>query len=192
MRRIYVYVQICVMVILSGCVGETVVLDTVAQSSIELSTDESDIVSEVEEKDIYVHVCGEVGNPDVYKIQSGMRVIDAVNMAGGLTENAASSKVNLARLLEDGERLYIPSIDEVEGCEEFFEQSVSEPNNDKININTASKEELMSLNGIGEKRAEDIISYREQHGRYGSIEDIKNVNGIKEALFEKIKDKIRV
>ena len=131
---------------------------------------------------IYVHVCGEIQNPGVYELGVGSRVYEAIEAAGGLTEDAATEGINQAKLLEDGQQLLIPSIHQMEV-----------PVDDgKININQASKEELMTLSGIGEAKADAIIRYREAHGGFQSPEELMEIEGIKEGVFQKVKDQIKV
>lgn len=137
----------------------------------------------------YVYVCGEVLNPGVYELDSNQRVIDAIKLAGGTLEDANLEALNLATLVKDGEKIYIPSINDLE-----FETNPSGAASvsSKININTATKDQLMTLPGIGESRALAIIAYRDDKGKFISIEDIKNVSGIKDAAYNKIKDLICV
>lgn len=156
-------------------------------------------VSETEAMDpaFVVHVCGEVVNPGIYELPAGSRIYEAVKAAGGFTENAEEESVNLASPIEDGVQIRIYSKDEAEtlaaGAAPFdgFEAS-GEGKEPVVNLNTASKEELMTLSGIGESRAEDIIRYREENGGFQNIEDIMKVSGIKDAAFQKIKDRITV
>lgn len=144
-----------------------------------------------------VHVCGEVANPGIYELPAGSRIYEAVKAAGGFTENASEESVNLASPIEDGVQIRIYSKDEAEtlaaGAAPFdgFEAS-GEGKEPVVNLNTATKEELMTLSGIGESRAEDIIRYREENGGFQNIEDIMKVSGIKDAAFQKIKDRITV
>ena len=155
---------------------------------------------------VYVYICGAVVNEGVYKLPSDSRVVDAVNKAGGMNEDACQGFVNLAEKLSDGEKIYIPTAEEIEsedirvGINSFesisssenssSEDSVSEDG--RVNINRATKQELMTLSGIGESKAEDIISYREASGGFNSIQELTNVNGIGTATFDKLKDKIKV
>lgn len=156
-------------------------------------------VSETEAMDpaFVVHVCGEVVNPGIYELPAGSRIYEAVKAAGGFTENAEEESVNLASPIEDGVQIRIYSKDEAEtlaaGAAPFdgFEAS-GEGKEPVVNLNTATKEELMTLSGIGESRAEDIIRYREENGGFQNIEDIMKVSGIKDAAFQKIKDRITV
>ena len=162
-------------------------------------TEKAAAVSETEAMDpaFVVHVCGEVVNPGIYELPAGSRIYEAVKAAGGFTENAEEESVNLASPIEDGVQIRIYSKDEAEtlaaGAAPFdgFEAS-GEGKEPVVNLNTATKEELMTLSGIGESRAEDIIRYREENGGFQNIEDIMKVSGIKDAAFQKIKDRITV
>lgn len=138
---------------------------------------------------LLVHVCGAVCCPGVYELSDGDRVLDAVKAAGGFSEDAAQDALNLAQEVEDGSRIRIPTESEAESGSQAFWPSEDDG---KINLNTAGTSELTSLSGIGESRAEDILSYRQEHGPFQSIEEIKNVPGIKDTIFEKIKDDITV
>lgn len=141
----------------------------------------------------YVHICGEVKNPGVYELWDYQRVFQAVELAGGFTENAVTEYLNLAEIVQDGMKLVVPSVDELNSGQytgaALGKTGTASP---KVNINQASKEQLMTLKGIGESRAEDIIAFREERGRFETIEDIMKVPGIKEAAFSKIKDDITV
>lgn len=134
----------------------------------------------------YVHICGEVVSPGVYELEEGSRVFQAVEQAGGLTEQAAADSLNMAESVRDGMKILVPNREEVK--DQF--KKVGE--NHQVNINTAGKEELMTLKGIGESKAQDIIRFRETRGSFQSIEEIKKISGIKEAAFQKIKDDITV
>ena len=144
------------------------------------------------EKTIYVYVCGQVVTPGVYELPEGSRVYDIFALAGGFTDVAATDYWNQARVLSDGEMIYVPSKEEV--INHTFEGAESGRTNEsnKVNINTASKEELMSLPGIGETKALAILAYRQENGPFSSIEEIKKVEGIKEAVFSKIKVYIEI
>lgn len=155
-----------------------------------------DEMAESGEKDetVFVYVCGAVNAPGVYELASDARVYEAITLAGGVRDDAASEALNQARLVTDGERIYIPTLEELEkGIVDGIEPEVTgtdSKNEGKININTASKEELKTLPGIGDAKADSIISYRESNGGFQSIEDLMNVEGIKEGVFNKIKDNI--
>ncbi len=165
------------------------------------------VQNEMEEAlaEMVVHVSGQVVNPGVVRLQEGARIIDAIEMAGGVTEEADLEKVNLAYLLEDAQKVYIPSKKEktesayvLEGSgEEAFllnEGGKSSKKEEKlmININTAKEEELEKLDGIGSSIATRIVNYRKENGKFNSIEEIKNVSGIGESKFNKIKNYIYV
>lgn len=140
---------------------------------------------------IYVDVCGEVENPGVYRLSEGSRVYEAVALAGGMTPEAAAEAVNQASVLLDGQQLRIPSSEEWE-ADGAAGLTARETDSGLVNLNGATAEELMTLPGIGESKAADIIAYRESAGPFLRIEDIMNVSGIKEAVFNRIKDRITV
>ena len=143
---------------------------------------------------LYVYICGEVINPGVYEMNCQERVCTLIQRAGGLTEHADLKAVNQAQLLEDGQMVYIPSAEEARGllADVTEGSSGSGQTEGKINLNSASREQLMTLPGIGEGKAGNIISYREEHGKFQSIEDLMKVDGIKEGTYEKLKDRITV
>lgn len=138
------------------------------------------------QKHIYVYVCGEVESSGVIECVEGTRIYEVVDMCGGYKESADLKAVNLAEEVKDGDKIYIPSENE------SYAESVADTKQQLININKASKEQLVTLPGIGESRAADIIKYRQEYGSFKSIEDIKNVSGIKDAAYNKIKDYICV
>ena len=144
--------------------------------------------SEAQDTMIRVYVCGAVANPGVVEIPQGSRVEDALKAAGGFGAEAGREAVNLADWVSDGQKLYFPK--EGEALEEIAAEAESAPG--LVNINTADVAALCTLPGIGESRAQDIISYREANGGFGACEDIMKVSGIKTAAYEKIKDKITV
>lgn len=158
----------------------------------ERETETSDEEQETEKKIIYVYVCGQVEKPGVYTLLEGSRIYDVFELAGGLTEEADADYWNQARLLKDGEMIYVPSKGEV--TEHLFEQDITGKTNesDKVNINTASKEELMTLPGIGETKALAILAYRQENGPFSSLEELKQVEGIKDAVFSKVKGHIEI
>ena len=148
-------------------------------------------ISQAEEKEleeiIKVYITGAIKSPGVYKAEPGDRVEDIVNKAGGLLEDADIININLAAKISDEETIYIPK----NGEQEDAKINTSNKSN-LININTASKDELCTLTGIGSSRADDIISYRDANGGFKSIDELMNVPGIKDKTFNKIKDKITV
>lgn len=155
-------------------------------------------VENSEKSGVYVYICGEVINPGVYELSGDSRIYEAVDAAGGFTENAARECVNLASKVSDGMQITIYNREEAASL-----QADSAPVGENagksgtsgsglVNLNTATKEELMTLKGIGESKAEDIIRYREKSGGFKKIEDIMKISGIKENGFQKIKDSITV
>lgn len=154
-------------------------------------TEEKEAVLPEAEEGIYVHICGAVRTPGVYAMPEGSRFVDAVNAAGGLTEEADAGAVNLAEAAEDGVQIYIPSLRERQ--EAGMSGTGAQARRDgKVNLNQAGADELCTLPGIGESRADEIIRYREANGGFETIEEIMKVTGIKQGLFEKIKEKIYV
>lgn len=151
-------------------------------------------VPEDEKNQIVIHVCGNVNMPGVYTVKEGTRVVDAIAAAGGFHELAAVDYVNQALILNDGQQIYIPSQEEVQkgAVKELALTLPSTAFLGKVNINHATKEELLSLPGIGEAKAERIIAYRKEHNGFQTIEDILQISGIKEAVYNKVKDRITV
>lgn len=150
---------------------------------------------------IIVHITGAINKQGIVELKQGSRIADAIEKAGGSLETADLDKVNLAYVLEDGQKVYIPKIgDEIEVFEYITEGSgnnVIIDDEDKrddtqININKASQTELELLPGIGPSIALKIIEYREENGKFDNIEDIKNVTGIGDSKYNNIKDKICV
>lgn len=190
---------------LSGCGSDHVsyepagVTDGTDAQVTEQQTDESSATSE-NTGYVYVYVCGAVKQEGVYRLSEGSRINDALILAGGLTEDAASGVLNLAEPVQDGQKLYFPTKDELadqqnalrDGAYTDSQIDSSGEQSQKIDINTADKEQLMTLSGIGEAKAESIIRYRAEHGNFAQIEDITNVDGIGESLFQKIKEYIYV
>jgi general secretion pathway protein K len=139
-----------------------------------------------EEEEITIHIIGEVKYPGIVILKTGQRIIDAIDAAGGETEEADLNKINLAQLLSDGDKIYVPSINDNE-IEEYKDTT---SRSSTVNINTATLEELTSLPGIGESTAQRIIDYRKQNGKFKTIDDLKNVSGIGEGKFNNLKEKI--
>ena len=173
----------------------------------------------IEEKIYYfVDIKGAVNNPNVYKVEENSRVIDVINLAGGLKENADTSIINLSKKVEDEMFIFIYTVEELQKYKEQkilisdikkeIEQDIiidennnaldqeitntEKTENKLININTATKEEFLTINGIGDAKAESIVKYREENGNFKSIDDIKNVSGIGDSLFESIKKYITI
>lgn len=150
-----------------------------------------EIESEEENKEVMVHISGAVKNPGIIKLDSSKRVVDALEMAGGATDEADLDRINLAARLHDEEKIYIPKIGEAPKNEmaSLMSSGSSGKASEKININTADSTELQKIPGVGAKTAEKIINYRLQNP-FSSIEDIKNVDGIGDKKFESMKDYI--
>lgn len=192
--------MICALLLFIGCASEmpefmdvqSVVDDTDRQEDTiqqEISAIEEAAEDEKSES-VIVHICGAVVNPGVYELPPGSRIVDAVDKAGGLSVDADESYVNLAAVPNDGEQIFIPTIEE----SVIMKQTRQETgvSSGKVNINTADKALLCTLPGIGDTRAADIIAYRQEHGNFSTIEDIMQVSGIKEGSFQKIKEMIVV
>ena len=134
--------------------------------------------------DIIVYICGAVNSPGIVELPEGSRANDAVAAAGGFADDADTASVNLAKVLKDQEQIFVSSVSR--GGEE------NGPADKRISVNEASKEELMTLPGIGEQKAKRIIEYREEHGRFLKLEDLKKVEGIGDALYNRIKEHLRI
>lgn len=149
-----------------------------------------------EEKMIYVDVSGEVNEPGLYALIEGSRVNDAIIIAGGVTNEADLTEVNLAYILTDAMKVTIPKkVKEVKKIKPVVSKNINIVSEDtvlngKVNINTATKEQLKTLSGIGDSTADKIIKYREENGNFSNVEDIKKVSGIGESKYNKIAEKI--
>lgn len=166
---------------------------------LEVSNEEINVTNSIEEQNaqIVIHITGEVINQGIVKLEEGARVIDAIQAAGGATKEANLSKINLACLLEDGMKLYIPSVNDKQEEEQILSSSIDGKSENtkqvlRVNINTATSEELQKLPGIGEAMASRIITYRKEKGKFSRLEDLKNVSGIGEAKFNNIKNYIYI
>ncbi|MBE3128101.1 MAG: helix-hairpin-helix domain-containing protein [Actinobacteria bacterium] len=164
-----------------------------------ISSDTSDTKSgeNTETSVIKVYICGHIKTPGVYDIGKGSRLVDLVSLAGGATEDACLEAINLAQILADSQKFYIPSLDEIKNGVPNDSTSTDMVNpesfqNKVININFASLSELVLLPGIGNVIAQNIIDYRNKYGQFKSKEELKNVKGIGEKKFEEIKDFISV
>lgn len=174
------------------------------ENSIEVTT-KSEVASNNQEKsvanstnkNIFVEIKGEVVRPDVYEISEGSIIRDLINKAGGLTSEANIDKINRADKLKANQLIIIPNKNDSLNVGSNIgtgdiSNSVQANEDNIININTATLEELQKISGIGEVKAKGIIQYREQNGGFNSIEEIKNIDGIGEKTFEKMKDQIKV
>lgn len=187
--------------------------DSIEEASDALAdnTEKTENIETDDSQSFVVYVSGYVNNPGVYELSAGSRVIDAIDAAGGYSKEAYDNYLNLASLIADGQMIYVPSEEEIESGS--IERGVasgadgsgaggvtggngggnggnSSDSGTLVNINQASKEELMTLPGIGESKADKIIAYREANGRFNSPEGIMEISGIKDGLYNKIKDKI--
>lgn len=195
--RKYIACAVCMMMLfLAGCSADPDVIlkgekiSETTEEGISLSEAEP-IASGQEETGIYVYICGAVCNPGVYELPLGSRVYQLVDAAGGMSEDADKQGVNLAETVADGQMVRIPFCTETES-QPMETTPVGISADGKVNINTASVEQLMSLSGIGETKAKQIITYREENGAFPDIEAIMQVSGIGEGTYEKIKDSITV
>lgn len=220
-KKFIIFIISCLFLSLfSGCAdNEMILTDTSSEVTSESDSENNDTESteasdsgDTEETEalqnadtyIYVFVCGAVQAEGVYELPFDARADEALSAAGGFTEDAATSAVNLAATLTDGQQLYFPTEEEAASgqWQETDGSSSSSSTGEttdggasgdgKVNINTADKDELMTLSGVGEVKAESIISYREANGSFTSTEDIMNVSGIGESLYQKIKDSITI
>ena len=181
--------------LISGCGQESgeelkeISLEETQKEKEESSAEEKKVEDKEPKKEtkIFVYLCGAVGKPGVYEVGSDDRLYEVIAMAGGLTAEAAQDAVNQARVVVDGEQIYIPTKEEMQRQAEG-----TKPQDGKVNLNTATKEELMTLSGVGESRADSIIAYREENGRFQNTEELMQIRGIKEGLYNKIKDNITV
>lgn len=157
-------------------------------------TSKTAAATEQKKEQLAVYVCGAVNQPGVYELTEGARVVDALNAAGGCRSDAALEYWNQAEYVEDGQKLYVPTVKEAEQLktETVKEQEETKDASGRININQADLTELMTLPGIGEAKAQAIIEYRTEHGRFNSIEELKNISGIKDGVYNKVKDSITV
>lgn len=174
--------------------------DNVVEENIIIEKVEDEKEKIVEETKIKVYVAGEVVNPGIVELGEDSRICDAIEKVGGVTENANLTQINLAGFLEDGQKLYIPNENEIkditvveqnEGVASVVNDEGSNSNL-KININKASEEKLQEIPGVGPSMAQKIVSYRKENGKFNSIEELKNVKGIGDKKFEKMKEYISI
>lgn len=195
---------------------ETKQEDTLADLPKDTDIKEDKVTGAKKEERYFVHICGAVKKPGVYEVSQETRIFEVVSIAGGFTKEADEDYINQAVSIEDGQQIYIPTKAEVkrekageagdtkdasgklgQASDKLSQASGRQGqaqndagNTDKININSATKEELCTLPGIGEAKAGSIIEYRTSHGGFQSIEELKEIDGIKDAVFNKIKDRI--
>lgn len=170
----------------------------------EMHGNETGNIESLEPERICVHIGGCVLNPGICYLEQGARVADAVEAAGGMSEDAAVDAINLAKVLSDGEQIIVQSKDglaqqqaaattaDSTGADNASQSQAAQTSSGKININTASVSELQTISGIGQSKAEKIIAYREKSGPFKSVDDLINVSGIGEKTLESIKEYICV
>ena len=172
-------------------IEEELSMDSNEPGSLELEENPEEEENPQEEENLVVDVKGAIKSPGVYEMKLGDRVIDVIEQAGGLHENADSNNINFAMKLVDEMVLYIPIV----GEEKIIESTVGDVQNQddgKVNLNKASEEELQTLTGVGPAKASAIIEYRDQNGGFKKVEEIMEISGIGEKTFEKFKDQITV
>ena len=208
MKRVIWLLAVSVIVFISGC-GQSPDVTVFREQSTAEENDSEDatgdgsvtVLQNDKESFMEVYICGAVKSPGVYELPEGSIVDDALKLAGGTLPEAERDYINLAARLSDGDMIYFPYASESDAEADVHTGRTdsktaagngNRETDDKVDINTASKEELMTLPGIGESKASAIVDYREKGGPFSDIEDIKKVNGIGEKLFDRIKDLIRV
>mgnify|MGYP002579175749 CR=1 FL=1 len=160
----------------------------------DLNLSKETVESKAGPEEVYVHVKGEVKRPGLYILESGNRVNDAVEAAGGATDNADLNRLNLADLISDQIEIYVPKTGGSDNAENNLSENTAsnnsnDSNNLKINLNTASEEELIKVNGIGPVTAAKIIKYRNGHGgKFKNLEELMNISGIGKKKFQKLKN----
>lgn len=166
-------------------------VETDAKSSASNNIDEK---KETESKKlICVYICGEVQTPGVYQVEEGARMYQVIELAGGILETGAQNYLNLAESVTDGQKVVVPTIEEASQLETVQEEPMQDGASSKyININTADEATLDTLPGIGASKAKSIIAYRESNGGFKSVEELMQIEGIKEGVYNKIKDMITV
>ena len=180
---------------------------TEINTNLSILIEEEEYTKEENKNKIIIYITGAVANEGIYELDENSRIADAIDKAGGITEEANINNINLAFVLEDGVKIYIPKkgdnsneikddtntyISKRSDNIELAQSTKNNNTNNKVNINTANQTELETLPGIGASIATKIISYRNKNGKFINIEDIKKVNGIGESKYEKIKDLIKV
>lgn len=175
--------------------------EDVAATEIMTENNADDTQTAGADKKRFVYICGAVNVPGVYEVEQNARLYEVVEAAGGLREDAAEESVNQARQIEDGEMIRILTQEEAaqagdeeagEGAENDVKAETANDSDGRIDLNLATVAELMTLPGIGQTKADSIIRYREKNGSFSSVEEIKQVEGIKEGVYNRIKDHIKV
>ena len=190
-KKLFIFILLILLVLIfyymtSNNEPDTIVLNEFYNESLELNKDIS--------PEIVVHITGSIQNPGIVTIPEGSRIIDVISSAGGVTPDADFSKINLAYIVSDAQKIYIPSVNDNFNESNYISdlpgENVLEDSSTSININTASQSELETLPGVGPSTALKIIDYRSKNGNFKKIEDIMNVPGIGESKFNNLKDYI--
>lgn len=224
MKKFIIFIVIIVVLIGGFTImnNSNSVVEASAPSSLKKNSNENEEIKKKDTKDakventkIKVDIKGSVVSPDVYEVDSNARVIDVINIAGGVTEDADTDSINLSKKVVDEDVIIIYSREEMENNKKSYEEKIDYCKSDNnsacatnvvtfdedinnsndtgiININNATVDDFMKLSGIGEAKAKKIVEYRESIGKFNSIEDIKNVSGIGDSIFDKIKDYITI
>lgn len=192
MKIKYIFLSVIVSAfILCGCGSSSYLTDSGnTEESEAFSTSVID-TEETLEPEIYVQIEGAVKSPGVYRMSPDERVFSVIEKAGGFTKDAYTTDINQAEQLSDGQKIIVETIKE-HNSKEASGSDGCKSSDGKVDINKASADELTTINGIGPTRADAIIAYREQNGRFKSIEDIRNVSGIGDTTYSRIKDRIKV
>lgn len=188
MNKLIVLILMFGMSLLVGCSSSETVMTADTESlntGVSNFEDTTEIASATETATFfYVYVCGYVEQPGVYPLKPGARICDALELAGGVTADGKPEALDQAQRVEDGQTIYVPGrYEDVENVD---------VDDGLVDINKADKAMLMTLPGIGESKAEMILQYREEHGNFEAVEDLMNIPGIKEGVYNKIKDSIKV
>lgn len=181
MKRLFICVLLSGL-LLSGCGKSEFVLSEVSENNQETTTEYIEEEPEPEKVTGFVYVCGAVNEPGVYEFDEGARIFEVIDLAGGLDEDADPEALNLAALVKDGDRIRIPYLNEM----------ATSADDGLVDLNSADVEKLCSVPGIGEAKALAIIEYRESNNGFNDIEELKNIPGIKESTFNKIKPYVYV
>jgi competence protein ComEA len=186
-RRLGIGAAITLVVIVAAVTIAIGIVRTGADSAVETIPDTA--AESIAPASVYVHVSGEVKTPGLYRLDDGARVVDAVAAAGGFSDEAARDGVNLARPVSDGEQLLIP----VEGAEQTDAGAPAAPEGDgRVNLNTADLAALDTLPRVGPAIAQRILDWREENGRFTSVDDLQSVPGIGEKMLAALRDLVRV
>ena len=195
MKRVFILLLLIFSVSLSGC-GESSYLEKNTTESVRSDAAEEEHKAETTSDEIYVQIEGAVEKPGVYRLPADSRVFSLIEKAGGLKKEAASSEINQAELLTDGQKLTVLTKKQLEAQKDSGSKSDNTSSealdSGKVDINRADSSQLTTISGIGPSKAEAIIAYRQENGPFKKTEDITKVSGIGDATYQKIKDKITV